>query len=91
MAIVAEWVKIDSARMLESLATAQTKLDAGESEVVLDFSSVERLDAAALNQLSELGALSSKKSARLALRGVNIGVYRVLKTSKIADEFIFLS
>lgn len=91
MAIVAEWVKIDSRHMLESLAVAQTKLDAGESELVLDFSSVERLDAATLNQLTELGAIAAAKSARIGLRGVNIGVYRVLKSAKIAAEFVFLS
>ena len=91
MAIVAEWIKIDSEHVLESMEVARKKLSSGENEAVLDFSSVRRLDAAALRRLNELSEIASDKSARIALRGVTVDVYRVLKAAKIAANFFFLN
>jgi anti-anti-sigma regulatory factor len=57
--------------------------------VTLDFSSVSRIDAAAVRALEELAAVAEEKSARVVLRGVNIGVYRVLKQLKLTARFAF--
>lgn len=57
-------------------------------EAVLDFSSVERIDAAAARALEELADGSSVK---ITLRGVNIQVYRALKLLKLAERFSFLT
>ena len=89
MATVKEWVKIDAACVLEGLDAARAKLCAGETELVLDFSSVQRLDSAALTRLSALASIAAEKSASIGMRNVNVDVYRVLKTAQVASRFHF--
>lgn len=91
MAVVTEWLKIDGEHPLEGLESAITKLSSGASELVLDFSSVRKLDAAALERLNDIAATASEKNVQIVLRGVTIDVYRVLKTAQIAAEFVFLN
>jgi anti-anti-sigma regulatory factor len=67
---------------------AVEKLNRGGGESVLDFSSVDRIDAAAVRALEEL---ADRSSVRITLRGVNIGIYRALKLLKLADRFSFVS
>jgi anti-anti-sigma regulatory factor len=68
----------------EILEEALAKLDGGKSEVVVDFSSVTRIDAPELRALENLAGAAQKKSVKLALCGVGVGVYKVLKLSKAA-------
>jgi anti-anti-sigma regulatory factor len=91
MAIVSEWLKMDGEHMRESLNAAGARLQEGETELVLDFSAVKRLDAEALTQLGELAAIAEQRVARIAIRGVNVDVYRVLKTARLASCFTFLN
>jgi len=60
-------------------------------ELVLDFSSVLKIDAGAARALEELAGLADRSSVKVVLRGVNIGIYRALKLLKLAPRFSFLS
>jgi len=64
------------------------ELNCAGGESVLDFSSVDRIDAAAARALEEL---ADRSSVPITLRGVNIGVYRALKLLKLAERFSFAS
>jgi anti-anti-sigma regulatory factor len=59
--------------------------------MVLDFSTVRRVDPAALSAMEELAAVAEGKDVKLALRGVNIDIYKVLKLAKLVPRFSFLS
>jgi anti-anti-sigma regulatory factor len=69
---------------------AVEKLQGAEGELVLDFSSVMKIDAAAAGAMEELADLADRQSASVALRGVNIAIYRALKLLKLAPRFSFL-
>ena len=70
---------------------AVEKVNRGESEVILDFSSVPRIDGNAVRELEDLAALADAKSAKVVLRAVNVGIYRVLKLLKLTERFSFLT
>lgn len=69
------------------LQEAIEKLNCAGGESVLDFSSVDRIDAAEARALEEL---ADRSSVPVTLRGVNIGVYRALKLLKLAHRFSFV-
>jgi len=83
------WLKIDEASVVQALQEAGEKLDGVEGEVALDFSSVRRIDPSALRAMEEFAGIAADKSVKVVLRGVNIGVYKVLKLVKLAWRFSF--
>jgi anti-anti-sigma regulatory factor len=91
MAMIAVWVKIDEERVVQALQEAEEKLDSVEGEVALDFSSVRRIDPAALGALEVFVDIADDKGVKVLLRGVNVGVYKVLKLVKLASRFSFVS
>jgi anti-anti-sigma regulatory factor len=91
MAMIAVWVKMDEERLVPALQEAREKLDSAEGEVVLDFSSVRRIDPSALKAMEELAAMAADKSVKVVLRGVNVDVYKVLKLVKLAPQYSFLT
>jgi anti-anti-sigma regulatory factor len=91
MAMMAVFVKIDEERIVQALQEAGEKLDNVESEVVLDFSSVRRIDASALRGMEEFAGMADDKGVKVALRGVNVDVYKVLKLVKLASRFSFVN
>ena len=91
MAIVAVWQKIDEERVVLALQEAGEKLDSAEGEVVLDFSSVRRVDASAIRAIEEFANTADDKAVKVALRGVNVDVYKVLKLVKLASRFSFVA
>ena len=70
---------------------AVEKLNRGESEVVLDFSAVRRIDGNAVGALEELAGLADARSVKVVLRAVNVDIYRVLKLLKLTQRFSFLT
>jgi len=70
---------------------AVDKLNSGEKEVILDFSSVLRIDGNAVGAIEELAGLADEKSVTVVLRAVNVDVYRVLKILKLTQRFTFLT
>jgi len=86
----AVWLKIEGQLVAPTLQEALEKLDGAAGEVVLDFSSVHRLDASALRAMENFVS-TVNGTAKLALQGVNIDVYKVLKLMKLSQRFSFLS
>ena len=66
-------------------------LDGAGGEVVLDFSSVLRIDPSALRAMETFAGAADDKDAKVVLQGVNIDVYRVFKLMKLAPRFSFLA
>jgi anti-anti-sigma regulatory factor len=75
----AVWVKVDPERAW------QQEVKIAEGQVVLDFSSVRRIDASVVRALEELAGRN------IVLRAVNTDIYKVLKLLKLADRFTFLT
>ncbi len=90
-ATISAWRKIDGQDVVQSLQAAAEKLANGDSDVVLDFTSVERIDTSALREMETLAARADEHSVKVGLRGVNIDVYKVLKLMKLSPRFSFLS
>jgi anti-anti-sigma regulatory factor len=67
------------------------KVNRGESQVVLDFSSVLRVDADVVGAMEELAGLADGKSVKVVLRAVNTDVYRVFKLLKLTQRFTFVT
>jgi len=91
MATIAVMLKIDGQGVVAALQQAGEKLDAANGQLIVDFSSVRRVDPAALAAIEEFAGVADGRGVKLALRGVNIEVYKVLKLAKLAPRFSFLS
>lgn len=91
MATIAVMFKVDGESVAPALQHAGEGLDKANGQMVLDFSTVRRVDPAALSAMEELAATAEGRGVKLALRGVNINVYKVLKLAKLVPRFSFLS
>ena len=91
MATIAVMLKIGGEGVISALQQASAKLDTANGQVVLDFSAVGRIDSAALAAMEEFAGIADSRGVKLALRSVNIEVYKVLKLAKLAPRFSFLS
>ena len=91
MAMIPVWLKIDEERVVQALQEAGEKLDSIDGEVVLDFSAVRRINPSALRGMEEFVGIADDKGVKVALRGVNVGVYKVLKLVKLASRFSFVN
>jgi anti-anti-sigma regulatory factor len=91
MAMIAVILNIDETRMVSALREAGEKLEGTEGEAVLDFSSVRRIDSSVLRAMEELARIADEKSVKVALRGVNVDVYKVLKLVKLTRRFSFVN
>jgi len=87
----AVWVRVDPERVVHVLKNDAVEKLAGAQDVVLDFSSVRRIDAGAVDALEELARLATDRSVHVALAGVNLDVYKVLKLVKLTPRFSFLT
>ena len=84
-------VKVDGQGVGTALQEALQKLNGDGSDVVLDFSSVRRIDPAALKALESFVTAVDGKASEVVLQGVNVDVYKVLKLMKLAPRLSFLS
>jgi anti-anti-sigma regulatory factor len=89
MTVVPVWLEIDGERVVQALQEAGGKLNGAKGEVVLDFATVQRIDPRALRAMEELAGLADRKAVKVSLRGVNVGVYKVLKLARLAPRFSF--
>jgi anti-anti-sigma regulatory factor len=87
----AAWIQVDPERIAGALHEAAEKVNAGESEIVLSFSSVARIDSSAAGALEDLARLADERSVQVVLRGVNVAIYRVLTQLRLAQRFRFLT
>jgi anti-anti-sigma regulatory factor len=91
MAMTAVWLRIDEECVVQALQDAGRKLGSVVGEVVLDFSSVSRIDVSAVRGMEEFAGVAEGKGVNVVLRGVSISVYKVLKQAKLASRFVFSS
>jgi anti-anti-sigma regulatory factor len=89
MATKAGWIKVDGEHVVPDLQDAGEKLGRAGGEMVLDFSSVRRIDAGALREMEKLAAIADEKAVKVELQGVTVGVYKVLKLVRLAPRFTF--
>ncbi|MGA2114171.1 MAG: STAS domain-containing protein [Bryobacteraceae bacterium] len=90
MTTSAEWIKVAPERLLDAFQReAVEKITGGQGEVVLDFSSVARIDSEAVGALERLAGLAADRSVRVVLRAVNGDIYKVLKLLKLTERFGF--
>jgi anti-anti-sigma regulatory factor len=90
MATESGWLKIEAAKVVPAVQEALGKLDGGQCELLLDFSSVVRIDSRDLQAMESLAGAADKKTAKVVLHAVNVDVYRVLKLTQLAPRFSFL-
>ena len=89
MAETSERLKIVEGRAIQMLQEAADKLKRADGEVVLDFSTITRVDSRVLTAMEELAKEADERSAKVVLRGVNVDVYKVLKLVLLASRFSF--
>ena len=80
---------IDGEDTVRSLEAALEALEDAGGEIVLDFSSVTRVDARALRIMEQLAGRAAGKAVRIVLAAVPISVYRVMKLMRLAPRFVF--
>lgn len=90
MSTIALCLVINEERVVPALQQALDSLDGSQVEAVLEFSSVRRIDSAALRALEEFAQVADEKNIKIVLRGVNVDVYKVLKLVKLAQRFSLL-
>ena len=91
MAMSPGWLNIDERCVVTALRDAVEKLDGTNGDAVLNFSSVCRLDPTALRAMEEFVGVADGKGVKVVLCGVSVGVYKVLKLTKLASRFSFSS
>jgi anti-anti-sigma regulatory factor len=85
------WLEVADNGVAQVVKLALEQMNGAGNEIVLDFSSVARIDAGALRAVADLAVAADANAARIALRGVNVDVYRVLKLMQLTPRFSFLS
>jgi len=85
----AVWVKVDEERLVHALQEAREKLQNVQGEVILDFSSVHRIDPESLRAMEKIADVVDGNGTKVVLRGVNIDIYKVLKLMKLSPRFAF--
>jgi len=91
MAMISLWLNMDEKSIISALEEAGEKLDSAAGEIVLDFVSVAKIDAAALRAIERVANKAAEKTVKIVLHGVNVDVYKVLKLTKLAPHFSFVS
>lgn len=86
---ITELHKINAQHVVESLRAARQKLDGVNVETVLDFTSILRIDPAALCEMEALATLAEENGDKVCLLHVNVEIYKVLKLAKLAARFNF--
>ena len=90
MAMIPVLLSIGEQRVVPALQEAAANLDSTQGEAVLDFSSVRRIDSSALRAMEEFVGVADDIGVKVVLSGVGVGVYKVLKLSRLASRFSFL-
>ena|SRR5208337_1610801 len=85
------WPKADGETIVQALQEAREKLDSAEGDVLLDFSSVRRINPSGLRVMEKLAGIADDKAVKVVLRGVTVDIYKVLKLVKLTSRFSFLT
>ena len=82
-------IRIQGNLLQDAVESARIKLDEGESQVVMDFSLVRRLDSRLLASISDLAVIAKAKDNSIILHAVNVEVYKALKLARLTSPFSF--
>lgn len=82
-------LSIDEQNVRAALQKAADSLESEQNHPVLDFSAVRTLDAPGLRALQEYAHRAEQKKIKVALRGVDVNVYKTLKLARLARSFSF--
>ena len=91
MTKIAGIYKIDGDHAAEMIHEVGAALANADGELQLDLSNLFRLDTSGLRAIEELAAKAEEKSVKVLLHGVNVGVYKVLKLSRLTSRFAFVN
>lgn len=91
MTTIVDWHKLDGEHVAQALREACEKLSSAEGEVFLDFSGVRRIDPSGLHAIEDFANTADQKAVKVALRGVNVDVYKVLKLARLSTRFSFVN
>lgn len=83
------WLKIDAQHTVPDFQAAANSVDRADSELVLDCSAIQRLDAPAIASLEALANKADHHEVKAVLHGVNVDVYKVLRLLKLTSRFSF--
>lgn len=83
--------KVDNENVASALKELEQSFNPAQGEVVIDLSSVARLDGIALGSLAEFANKAETASVKVILRGVNVDVYKVLVLMKLTSRFSFVN
>ena len=89
MAATAIFLNMHEERIVPALHEATSVLDDAQGEVVLDFSSVRRIDSGALRTLEEFVRVADEKAVKIVLRGVDVDMHKVLKLVHLTQRISF--
>jgi anti-anti-sigma regulatory factor len=84
-------LKLNGSDMVTALQVATDKLEGMEGDMILDLSSVHRIDPAALSAMSDFADTADERAVKVVLRGVTVDVYRVLKLARLTQRFSLVS
>ncbi len=82
-------IRIEENLLPEAVESARIKLDQADSQVVMDFSLVQRLDTRLLASMSDLASIAKAKDNSITLHAVNVEVYKALKLARLTSSFSF--
>jgi anti-anti-sigma regulatory factor len=85
-------IRVDAADPARSLAEALAAAGAQEesSDLLLDFSGVQRVDTASVRALAAIAETAFARSVKVTARAVTVDIYKVLKLAGVADRLAFM-
>lgn len=87
---IASRLEVEESGIISILQQACERVGNGDGDLILDFSSVRRIQPSAIRELEKLAAMADERAITITLRGVNVDVYKVLKLVKLAPRFCFV-
>ncbi|HLZ39622.1 MAG TPA: STAS domain-containing protein [Candidatus Sulfotelmatobacter sp.] len=89
MATITVFLSVDEPHAASALQQATGRIEGESGELVVDFSTVRRIDASGLRALEQFANAADAKAVKVVLRGVNVNLYKTLKLVKLAHRFSF--
>ena len=91
MTTIAMLHKVNGESLAQELIEVREKLNSADGEVILDFTAVRRVDPSGLSALEAFAGAADEKAVKVALQGVNVDVYKVLKLARLSTRFSMLN
>lgn len=91
MATVAVLVKLEEGTLAATLEEASGRLEDGEREVVVDFSSIDRLSAVEMHAIDEFTRTAEEKGLKVIVRGLGVDLYRALKLARLSSRLALVA